>query len=328
MALPFDLPGVSRGYADLGREARWIGARAAEGAAAALARLLGCEVAIEGRALPGPDPHAIGCGRLGLALGAVPGAGGLEVEAGLVARLVDRLAGGPGDAEGATALTQLEQAALELLALAALDGACRAAPELDDRVAPRLVRSVPEIRSPLLVGLRVTCGPASGLARLLLPPEAVRALRGDASGGDPPAGLRATASLRSGWARLDPAELEALACGDVVLLDQPPDGRHVLALPGGLRATGRLEEGSLHVEETSMAEHRSHMPVTLEVELARFPVPLADLARLEAGAVLPLPVDRRGLVVLRAGEHAIARGELVDVDGAVGVRILSLEGQP
>jgi type III secretion protein Q len=77
-----------------------------------------------------------------------------------------------------------------------------------------------------------------------------------------------------------------------------------------------------------MAEHRSHMPVTLEVELARFPVPLADLARLEAGAVLPLPVDRRGLVVLRAGEHAIARGELVDVDGAVGVRILSLEGQP
>jgi type III secretion protein Q len=33
-------------------------------------------------------------------------------------------------------------------------------------------------------------------------------------------------------------------------------------------------------------------------------------------------------VVLRVGERAIGRGELVDVDGAVGVRILSLEDAP
>ena len=328
MTLPFDLPSVSRGYAELGRDGRAAGARAAAGAAQALSQLLGSEVAIEGRALPGSDAPGLGCGRLGLVLGAVPAAGVLEVDAGLVTRLVDRLAGGPGEAAGATGLTPIEQAALELLALAALDGACRAAPEIDGRVAPRLARGIGETRSPLLVDLRVACGSATGRARLLLPPEAVRALRGLAPDGDPPAGVCATASLRAGWTRLEPAELEALATGDVVLLDEPPEGRHVLAFPGGWRAAGRLEEGSLHVEETSVADHRSQIPVMLEIELARFPLPLAELARLEPGAVLPLPVDRRGLVVLRAGDHAVARGELVDVDGAVGVRILSLEGPP
>ena len=326
--LPFELPSVSRGYAELGRDGRAAGLRAAEGAARALSHLVGCELAIEGRALPGSDAPGLGCGRLGLVLGAVSAAGVLEVDAGLVVRLVDRLAGGPGDAVGASGLTPLEQAALELLALAALDGVCRAAPEIDERMAPRLARSAGGTRSPLLVDLRIACGAASGRARLLLPAEALRALRGVAPDGDPPDAVRVTASLRAGWTRLEPAELEALACGDVVLLDEPPEGRHVLAFPGGLRATGRLEEDSLHVEETSVADHRSQIPVMLEVELARFPLPLADLARLEAGTVLPLPVDRRGLVVLRAGDHAVARGELVDVDGAVGVRILSLEGQP
>jgi type III secretion system YscQ/HrcQ family protein len=328
MTLPFDLPSVSRGYAELGRDGRAAGVRAAEGAARALSHLLGGEVAIGGRALPGSDVPGLGCGRLGLVLGALPAAGALEVDAGLVTRLVDRLAGGPGEAAGATGLTPLEQAALELLALAALDGACRSVPEIDERMAPRLSKLAGETHSPLLVDLRIACGSASGHARILLPPEAVRALRGTAPEIDPPAGVRVTASLRAGRTRLDPAELEALACGDVVLLDEPPEGRHVLAFPGGLRAAGRLEEGSLHVEETSVADPRSQFPVMLEVELARFPVPLADLARLEAGAVLPLPVDRRGLVVLRAGDHAVARGELVDVDGAVGVRILSIEGQP
>ncbi|HSN91260.1 MAG TPA: type III secretion system cytoplasmic ring protein SctQ [Anaeromyxobacteraceae bacterium] len=328
MALPFDLPTLSRGYAELGRGSRAVGARAAEGAARALSHLLGCPVAIEGRALPGSDGGGLGCGQLGIALGAIPSAGALEVEAGLVARLVDRLAGGPGESAAATALTPLEQSALELFALAALEGACRAAPEIDERAAPRLARTAGGSRSPLLVDVRITFGEASGRALLRLPPEAVRALGGATLVGDLPAGLCATASLRSGWTRLEPEEIDALAFGDVVLLDQPPGGRHVLAFPGGLRAAGRLEDDSLHVEETSVADQRTQIPVTLEVELARFPVPLADLARLETGAVLPLPVDRRGLVVLRAGDHAIARGELVDVDGSVGVRILSLEGQP
>jgi flagellar motor switch/type III secretory pathway protein FliN len=328
MALPFDLPALSRGYAELSSQARAAGERAAQGAAGALSRLLGCEVAVEGRARPAAGPAGLGCGGLGLRLGAIPGGGALEVDAALVARLVDRLAGGPGEQVGATALTPLERAALELLALAALDGACQAAPEIEERLAPRLVRSAVEPPSSLLVDLRVSCGPAAGRARLLLPPEAVRALRGDEAEGEPVPGPCATASLRGGGTRLEPEELDALACGDVVLLVDPPGARQLLVLPGGACAAGRVEGDVLHVEEMRMADLRSRLPVMLEVELVRFPVPIAELARLEAGAVLPLPVDRRGLVVLRAGDEAVARGELVDVEGAVGVRILSVEGRP
>jgi type III secretion protein Q len=328
MALPFDLPALTRGYAELGREARRVGERAAAGAAGALARLLGCEVTVEGRALPAAGPPGLGCGRLGLQLGAVPGGGALDVDAGLVAQMVDRLAGGPGGLPGATSLTPLEQSALELFALAALDGACGEAPEIDERLAPRLLRTPVEAASPLVVDLRVSCGPASGRARLLLPPGAVRALRGETGDGELPPGPCLPASLRSGWTELEPGELDALARGDVVLLLEPPGTRQQLVLPGGFTAAGSVEGDSLHVEETRMAEPRSRIPVTLEVELARFPVPVGDLARLEAGSVLALPVDRRGLVTLRAGEQAVAHGELVDLDGAVGVRILSLEGRP
>jgi type III secretion protein Q len=57
-------------------------------------------------------------------------------------------------------------------------------------------------------------------------------------------------------------------------------------------------------------------------------VPLAELARLEPGAAIPLGIDRRGVVTLRIGERPVARGELVDVDGAIGVRVLSLHGEP
>jgi type III secretion protein Q len=74
-----------------------------------------------------------------------------------------------------------------------------------------------------------------------------------------------------------------------------------------------------------MDDRLAEIPVTLEVELARVPLTLADLARLEPGSTLPLCLDQRGLVTLRLGERALARGELVDVDGAVGVRILSME---
>ncbi len=77
-----------------------------------------------------------------------------------------------------------------------------------------------------------------------------------------------------------------------------------------------------------MTDVAAAIPVLLEVELARVMLPLAELARLEPGAVLPLAIDRRGLVTLRLGEREIARGELVDVEGTVGVRILSVGDAP
>lgn len=65
-------------------------------------------------------------------------------------------------------------------------------------------------------------------------------------------------------------------------------------------------------------------PLELSVEIARFTLPLGEIASLCRGEVLLTgrPVGQH--VTLRAGSRAIAIGELVDVDGAIGVRVVDV----
>jgi type III secretion protein Q len=322
--LPFELPVFSRGFAALSPPARELGALAAGAAARALGALLGCDVTIRGRATPGvPAPRAA-TARLSLELAAVPSAALLEVEPALVIALVDVLAGGTGAVPPATALTPVEAAALELFALSALDGAC-SIPPIEEALAPRLSRAGAEPPSALAVELDISAGAVVGRGRLLVPAAAVRAL--DAPGTFD-AVVPLPVSVRSGRAPLSRDELAALSEGDVVVLEGPGEPADALVLPGGARFTGRLREGCFEVEEVTMTERSSNVSVLLEVELARVEVPLSEIARLQPGAALPLAIDRRGLVTLRVGERTVARGELVDVDGAVGVRILAAEVGP
>jgi len=327
MALPFDLPAVSRGHAALDRAARATGVEAAAAAARAIAEVLGVEVALHGIARPVAAAPARPLVRLAVELGALPGSALLEVEPALVARLVAQVSGDPEPVPGATALTPLEESALELLVLAAIDGAA----SLDlvaERLAPRLVRDAPVPPSPLAIDLELCAGGVRGRARLLLPPAAVAALAGPPELAEPLLAFPLFASLRFGTAPLLPAELRALAPGDVVLADPPPQGRHRLVFAGGFTAAGRLSDGSLLVEETSMENPLAQVPILVDVELARVALTLSDLARLTPGATLPVQLDRRGLVTLRVGERPLGRGELVEIDGAVGVRVLSLEVAP
>jgi type III secretion protein Q len=329
MAFPFDLPALSLAFAELTPAARALGAEAAAAAARSLSSLLGREVRIEARPAPARCRISPAAARVALELSALPAQAALEVEPALVVRLVDVLAGGAGACDGATALTPVERAALELFALAALDGACAIA-AVDEALAPRLARGgSSEVAAPLAIELDVAAGDVEGRARLLVPLAAIRALRGPPPEDGPALALPVVASLRFGAAPLLPGELEALAPGDVVVVDLPDHGMEDLVLPGGLRARGRRgEDGTFQVEEIAMTDRHAQLPVTLEVELARVEVSLAELGRLEPGAAIPLPIDRRGLVTLRLGERAVARGELVELDGAIGVRILSIEVSP
>jgi type III secretion protein Q len=322
--LPFELPAISRGFAALSPAAAQAGGRAAEAAARAVGSLLGRDVAVRARAMPGvPGPRPASA-RVALDLTALPGAAALEIDPGFVAALVDVLAGGPGAASPATALTPIEASALELFALCALDGACSVA-AVEDALAPRLSRAAGDPPSALAVELDLTVGAIAGRGRLLLPAGALRAM-------DRPAVDEAIVplpvSVRSGRAPLTAAELEALAEGDVVLLDAPGESRDALVLPGGTRFTGRLRDDCFEVEEVTTMERSTNVSVLLEVELARLEVPLSEIARLQPGAALPLAIDRRGLVTLRVGDRTVARGELVDIDGVVGVRVLGAEGAP
>jgi type III secretion protein Q len=326
MPLPFQLPSLSRGFATLTPSARRLGVDVAAAAAEALRKVLDAPVALLGRASPGPAWPRTPAVRLAIDLAALPALATLEVEPSLIVRLLDRLAGGQGSAPGASALTPLEQAAFELLTLLALEAACSVA-GVEQALAPRLARAGPDAAAGALgVELELVTGAIRGRARLLLPAAAVRALGAGAELPESP--LRLPVSIRRGTASLLSEELEGLEPGDVVLVQDPADGREALVLPGGYRAAGRLGPDGFHCEEMSMTTRTAQIPVTLEVELCRVEVPLGELARLAPGAVLPLCVDRSGQVTLRAGERTMASGELVEVDGAVGVRIASLEVDP
>lgn len=65
-------------------------------------------------------------------------------------------------------------------------------------------------------------------------------------------------------------------------------------------------------------------PIQLALELARIELRLDELAALRPGEVVVTGVPTRGPVTLRAGDRAVATGELVDVDGELGVRVLEL----
>jgi type III secretion protein Q len=327
MTFPFDLPLLSRGFAALDRGARATGAEAAAAAAAALTGVLGVEVTLTGSARPVAAAPARPLVSLAIELAALPGSALLEVEPALVARLVALVSGESEPLPGATALTPLEASALELLVLTAIDGVSGLEP-VADRLAPRLARDVTPPASPLAIDLELAAGPVRGRARLLLPPAAVAALAGPPELAEPLLAFPLFASLRGGTAPLLPEELRALAPGDVVLADPPPEGRHRLVFPGGFTAVGTVSDGSFLVEATSMENPLAQVSILLDVELARVPLTLSDLSRLVPGATLPVQLDRRGLVTLRIGERPIGRGELVEIDGAVGVRVLSLEVQP
>ncbi|HEY7726514.1 MAG TPA: FliM/FliN family flagellar motor switch protein [Anaeromyxobacteraceae bacterium] len=324
--LPFDLPAVSRGFAALSPAAAALGRRVAERVAAALAAQLRAPVHLEGRAVPaepGPGPGLV---RRTVSFGALPAPGALELDAALAPRLLDLLAGGSGEAPPALEATPVEEAALDLLLLVAL-AAAGEEPEVS-ALAPRLARAGAGPSSPLAVEIAVEAGAARGRCRLLLPAEAVAALA-------PPAGelapgiaaLEVEAGLANGAADLPAAEIATLEPGDVLLLDEPPGRGAALLLPG-LALRGREEEGALRVEEIAVTESSAAFPMVLTVEVARARVTLGDLARVEPGAALPLHAPRDGRVVLRLGDRVVARGRLVEVDGALGVAIESLGDAP
>jgi type III secretion protein Q len=314
--LPIPLPTVTAGFAALARGAREAGRAAAARASAALAAELGVPVEIAGRPLASPAAPALGAVRLGLSLGDPAAPGAIEVEAGLAARLVDLMAGGSGEAPAAaSALAPIELSALELLVLFALSGAA-------DGHAPRLTREARDCPEALAVELAVSAGRARGWCRLLLPGAAVRAACEGAAGEFDPL---VDGWLASGSSIVAPSDLEALAPGDVLVLDESPSPRVELHLPG-LRLAGREEGGAFHLEEIMPGPAEASLLVT--VEIARIQLPLGDLARLEPGAALPLHAPRDGRVALRLGERRMATGQLVEIEGALGVRIDRLEGSP
>jgi type III secretion system YscQ/HrcQ family protein len=213
-----------------------------------------------------------------------------------------------------------------------------------------------------VVAARVSTPVGSGWARLVAPDSlrlaappapaaalfAHRARLADA---------RVTLWLELARVPLEAKELAGLAVGDVVLLGRPAAGPRLGAVAlrlgrGGFR--GRLDGEALTIDAPfsatlvsvegaapAMDEQDpqkpasanapledgaliSELPVEVTAELGRVTMTGRELLELRPGAVILVGRPLAGPVDLTVGGRVVARGELVDVEGEIGVRVTQL----
>ena len=288
---------------------------------------------------------------------------GLEVDARLASCIVDRAIGGEGG-EGVppppTQLTRPEQGVLAYVAARLL--ATSSAPRF--RVGTIITTLPAALAvlgkdSGVVWAARVTLGSDEGRVRLWLPE---RSLASPAEDGSPAIAHRATLTrielevvLEGARGTLSAAQVEALEDGDIIILDETWIARGSSGVTGSLRARiagarrttwwCRMEDGALRLdriqpsheppmtkgstmERDASTREALHLagdaPLEITVELARFTIPLTELAALRPGEIIATGRALGEHVTLRANGRAVGTGELVDVEGEVGVRILRL----
>jgi len=107
-----------------------------------------------------------------------------------------------------------------------------------------------------------------------------------------------------------------------------------LTAPGAVRLTGGFAPiVPMPSERNPMANQPDRditttvlaaAPIEVVAELGRVTMRADEVGALQAGAVISLPAQAAGRVELRIGERLWAHGELVDVDGQLGVRLTSV----
>lgn len=208
----------------------------------------------------------------------------------------------------------------------------------------------------LVLDVAVGVALVRGLARLFVPaaPLAAAAARArDAAGRPPPFDAGISCRALTPAIALDATDLDALKPGDVIVVSRATRTEGAYHGPARLVATTFELTGAfgphgfavdaaytaLSPEEAMDAPNPAPspqvpnefgpgrappLPVEIEIELARVRVSVTELCRVDTGAVLPLHVAPTDGVTLRLGDRVIGRGELVDVEGELGVRILSV----
>lgn len=212
-------------------------------------------------------------------------------------------------------------------------------------------------RRHLVIELSLDFDGVRGTARLLIPATALRSVL-HAQPAHPPTQLAPQVAAAEVPVRclldagsLSTTEALRLTRGDVVrIADVSREeagllGPVRLITPGfeltgvllreGLRVTSARpcaspREVEMHQQQVKVGaseeqtERTPALPIELQVELTRMRMTVGQLAQLRVGHVLPLRIDTSEPVLLRLGDGVVARAELVDIEGELGARILSL----
>lgn len=346
---PFDrLPRLSEAEADTQRRHTRGPLAALAAGAEASSEWIGLPVRLEVEGPPARPPSAIDRTLAVLLEDAAGSRAALLMDPAIALLIVERIVGGDLDEPVDAPLSDLEHGLLAHAVSRWLrEGGSRygvaavltSGAALAEALGPRAL-----LRWPLALRL----GAARGNAALVMPE--------DAPAEDLPAAVPTWAAaapielaITAGRAELDARTVASLEPGDVVV----PDGCGLRLEAGSLVGPVRLEsgraawrctlapgalemihgelcapssaaEGTVKSEDGALLERMGGTNVTLAVELARLTLPLGQLAALAPGEVLHLQTPIGEPVVLRAGDQVIAEGELVDIEGELGVRITRL----
>lgn len=173
----------------------------------------------------------------------------------------------------------------------------------------------------LAVELEVALGPRRGRAVLLVPERRLHAAPRATPAVPPDVDLR-LAVIRA-RAALGADRVRGLRAGDVVLF---PDTRPRLALARrtatvALDGAGRVTLETDFAEDPMADDLLEHAEVELAIQLGHVTINARRLGELRPGSVLELDRPLGGPVEIWAGKRLVGRGELVDVDGQLGVRL-------
>ncbi len=157
--------------------------------------------------------------------------------------------------------------------------------------------------------------------------------------------LALPAAIRLGATRLAASMVASLAKGDVVLIgtwDNSHQAARLVVADSWLAEVARTGDAwqltqaphpaAMGEKDWLMAEEEGgtgaarpeDIPVVLAFEVGRTEVTVGDISRLGPGSILELGRGPAELVEIQANGRRIGRGELVEIDGAVGVRIVRL----
>jgi hypothetical protein len=303
-------PRIARGdIADLATLARWLDASGSLGRRTAA--LVGGPVRARAIAEPLRDPHAARC-ELRIAGASLE----LCASSAGVRRIAQRLLGGPTEAIAPRPLDAVEHAVWALVSAAALDDlavagevwACEAPLVLDD--AREFAVELDVAGAPMTIAIR-----APRALALRAPPPRSTAWADR---------IRVDASVILGRCMIDRTAIGRLAARTVVTLDRASE---LVVLGGSLGIA--IRPGDMVAEvATGYVPRAMSLPdqarVELTVGLGTTQLSLRQVYELAVGQVVPLGRPLAGPFEIRAAGALVGKGELVDVDGELGVRIVSL----
>lgn len=236
--------------------------------------------------------------------------------------LAQRLLGGPPELAAPRPLTAVEQAVWALVVATALEDLAITA-----EVIPRISIEKPGVAHPVVIGLDVALGELAVAVELHAPALELRL--------PPPRPLPAWADraridcpIVVGRCALPAADLARLAVRDIVTLDRPLGQAELVIFGGavGLRVARDVVSAAActgYVPRDMSLPDDAHVELT--VALGTTQLSLRQVVELAVGQIIELGRPLAGPFELRAAGRVVGRGELVDVDGELGVRIVSLE---